>query len=262
MQRIRAEKYGDVYGSPRMHRALRRRGVACSRNTVAKYMREEGIRAKRKTKFRIATTDSDHDRTIAPNRVNQQFETKSINQVWLTDLTYIRTREGFSYLCAVEDLHSRRIVGWDIRRSLSAELAVSALEQAIALRDPSPGLIVHSDRGSQFASDPFRKRLTQRRLIQSMSRKGNCYDNAPMESFFKSFKTESVGETIFESHEHAARAAVDYIERFYNRHRLHSALDYQSPVEFEATLRPDAEEKLPSSEPFVARSQSSRATNR
>ena len=239
-----------------MHRELVKQGTECSVNTVAKLMREAGIRARNKPKFRVVTTDSNHDLPIAPNRLNQQFTVSKLNQVWLTDFTYIPTREGFSYLCAFKDLCSRRIVGWAISRKIDAQLALAALDQAVALRDPNPGLIIHSDRGSQFASHAFRKRLHECQFLQSMSRKGNCYDNAPMESFFKSFKVEEVYHEKYETHEHATRAANDYIERFYNPKRLHSALGYVSPNEFEHRMSLEKEEprNLPSSEPFVGHS--------
>jgi transposase InsO family protein len=216
-------------------------------------MRAAGLQAKRKTNFRISTTNSNHSDPIAPNRLNQLFQTESINQVWLTDITYVRTREGFSYLCAFADLHSRRIIGWAISKSMTTELVLKAFDQAIALRNPPAGLMIHSDRGSQFASEAFRKRLKNHNLVQSMSRKGNCYDNAPMESFFKSYKTEEISDTIFETHEEASRSAVEYIERLYNRDRLHSSMGDQSPIEFEKTLKME-ERNLPSSEPFVGRS--------
>lgn len=194
------------------------------------------IRARQAPKFRVATTESNHELPIAPNRLEQNFVAEYPNQIWLTDFTYIHTREGFTYLCAVQDLFSRRIVGWATSRSIDAELALAALNQAIALRNPNPGLIVHSDRGVQFASLAYRNRLESNGFLQSMSRKGNCYDNAPMESFFKSFKIEEVYEQTYQTHEHATRGAIDYIERFYNRVRLHSSLDYASPIEFEGRL--------------------------
>ena len=224
------------YGSPRIHRELINQGTECSVNTVAKLMKTNGIQARNKPRFRIATTDSKHDLPIAANLLNQQFTVQKLNQVWLTDFTYIPTFEGFSYLCAFKDLCSRRIVGWAMSRKIDAQLAIAAFNQAVALRAPKSGLIVHSDRGSQYASNAFRKRLGDCRYLQSMSRKGNCYDNAPMESFFKSFKVEEVYHEKYETHEHAVRAANDYIERFYNPKRLHSALDYVSPTEFEQRL--------------------------
>lgn len=236
IKRIHALPRHQDYGSPRMHRELVNQGVECSENTVAKLMRDNQIQARNKPKFRISTTDSNHNLPIAPNRLNQQFSTSSINQVWLTDFTYIPTKEGFSYLCAFNDLCSRKIIGWAMSRKIDAQLAIDALNQAVALREPKSDLIIHSDRGSQFASRAFRKRLDECRFLQSMSRKGNCYDNAPMESFFKSFKVEEVYHEKYETHEHAVRAANDYIERFYNPKRLHSALGYVSPTEFEQRL--------------------------
>lgn len=236
IKRIHSLPRHQDYGSPRMRKELNNSGVLCSENTVAKLMRREGIRAKISPKFRILTTDSKHDLPIAPNRLNQQFVAHNINQVWLTDFTYIPLREGFTYLCTAQDLCSRRIVGWATSQSIDTKLALAALNQAIALRQPMKGLIVHSDRGSQYASQAYRGRLRQCEYLQSMSRKGNCYDNAPMESFFKSFKVEEVYRNKYATHEEATRAVTDYIERFYNRVRLHSALDYQSPIHFEESL--------------------------
>ena len=255
-KRIHALPRHQDYGSPRMHRELVNQGIECSENTVAKLMREDQIQARRKPKFKISTTDSKHNSPIAPNRLNQQFAVSEINQVWLTDFTYIPTSEGFSYLCAFKDLCSRRIVGWAMSQKIDAQLAISAFNQAVALREPPAGLIVHSDRGSQFASKAFRQRLEDCNCLQSMSRKGNCYDNAPMESFFKTFKAEEVYHEKYETHEQAVRAANGYIERFYNPVRLHSALDYLSPLEFEQRLllKSEAARNLPSSEPLVGHS--------
>lgn len=255
-KRIHALPRHQDYGSPRMHRELVNQGIECSENTVAKLMRENRIQARRKPKFKISTTDSKLNLPIAPNRLNQQFTVSKVNHVWLTDFTYIPTSEGFSYLCAFKDLCSRRIVGWAMSRKIDAQLAIAAFHQAVALREPPVGLIVHSDRGSQFASNAFRKRLEGGSFLQSMSRKGNCYDNAPMESFFKTFKVEEVYHEKYETHEQAVRAANDYIERFYNPKRLHSALGYVSPLEFEQRLllKSEAAGNLPSSEPLVGHS--------
>lgn len=190
--KIHSERHHDAYGSPRIHKELLQRGVSCGLNTVAKYMSEAGIAANRRTKFRISTTDSNHDQPIALNLLNQDFTTKTINEVWLTDITYIPTKEGFTYLAAFVDLHSRKIIGWKTSRTIDSQLVVAAFQEAVTFRGPSPGVIVHSDRGSQYASDAFRQQLNRHELVQSMSRRGNCYDNAPMESFFKSYKTEEV----------------------------------------------------------------------
>jgi putative transposase len=242
VQRIAALPRHDDYGSPRMHRELKKANIHCCENTVAKYMRQAGIRARTKPKFRIVTTDSNHDLPIAPNHLNQCFAAESINQVWLTDFTYIHTLEGFTYLCAIKDLYSRKIVGWATSKHIDSQLAIAALNQAHALRNPKPNLIVHSDRGSQFASIAYRDQLAKHEMKQSMSRKGNCYDNAPMESFFKSFKTEEVNRQTYQTHEQATRAVIDYIERFYNSIRMHTSIDFVSPNEFEETLRGSSKE--------------------
>lgn len=223
------------YGSPRVHRELVSRGIVCSENTVAKIMQQEGIQARSKRKFRVSTTDSNHDLPIAPNRLKQRFEAERCDEVWLTDITYIATDEGFTYLCTVEDLYSRRIVGWAVSRQVNAKLAMDALQQAIDLRNPPAGMIVHSDRGSQFASLEYQQKLSEYQLLASMSGKGNCYDNAPMESFYRSFKVEEVYWSRYASHEEATRSVINYIDRFYNRIRLHSSIGYLSPIEFERT---------------------------
>lgn len=236
VKEIHLERHHDAYGSPRMHRELLKRGIQCCRNTVAKCMRNAGIQANRRTKFRISTTDSNHNDPIAPNLLEQDFSTERLNQVWLTDITYIATKEGFTYLAALIDLHSRKVVGWKTSRQIDSVLVVAALDQALAFRTPAAGLIIHSDRGSQFASEHFRSRLLSHDLVQSMSRRGNCYDNAPMESFFKSYKTEEVHQ-LYDTHEHATRGVSQYIDEFYNPMRFHSSLDYQSPSEFEHAIK-------------------------
>jgi transposase InsO family protein len=234
---IHSRPHLDCYGSPRVVRELAKSGIKCSENTVAKVMKEAGIRAVTARRFCISTTDSKHNLPLAENLLNQDFSVVSLNSVWLTDFTYIHTKDGFTYLCAVEDLCSRRIVGWATSQTIDTELALAALGEAVALRQPPVGLIVHSDRGSQFASLAYRQRLERHLFKQSMSRKGNCYDNAPMESFYRSYKVEEVHRKKYETHEHASRHAVDYIERFYNRNRMHSSLDYLSPIEFELRLQ-------------------------
>ncbi len=256
IKRIHAEVSAD-YGSPRVHRELLADGILCCKNTVTKVMKDAQIPARSKRKFRVATTDSKHNLPIAPNLLNRQFAVKTPNLVWLTDITYIATNNGFVYLCTVEDLCSRRIVGWSVSRKIDTQLALAALQQAFDLRAPSPGLIVHSDRGCQFASLEYSQCLASHGLRQSMSRKGNCWDNAPMESFFRSFKVEEVYWNQYATHEQVARAVSNYIDRFYNRVRRHSSLDYVSPIDYENgrlyELGKDALD-LPSSEPFVARS--------
>lgn len=224
------------YGSPRVYQELAARKVQCSVNTVAKLMQQQQIAARTRRKFRVATTDSDHDRPVAPNLLNQDFQAKQLNRVWLTDFTYIATAEGFLYLCTILDLCSRRIVGWATSATIDAALALAALQQAIDLRRPGAGLIVHSDRGSQFASLEYQQRLASHGFRQSMSRRGNCYDNAPMESFFRSFKVEHVYWHDAATRDEATRGVVEYIERFYNRTRRHSSLEYCSPAEWESRL--------------------------
>jgi transposase InsO family protein len=236
MHVIRAESRLDTYGSPRMHKELQHRGIIVSENTVANLMRQHQMRAKQSKPFRPTTTHSQHTMKIAPNRLNREFTVKTLNQVWLLDFTYLPTDEGFTYLCSVEDLCSRRIVGWATSRHIDAPLALAALNQALALRSPPPGLIVHSDRGSQFASEAFQQRLEKAQCLQSMSRKGDCYDNAPKESFYKSYKVEEVNHNHYATHEEATRFAADYIDRFYNTRRRHSAIGYVSPLEFETRL--------------------------
>ena len=218
-----------------MTKKLNAQGIKCSENTVARLMRREGIKAHRVKKFKQVTTDSNHKLPVAKNLLDQCFTCSNVNRVWLTDFTYIPLKEGYTYLCTIQDLFSRRIVGWATSQKLDTKLALAALDQAVVLRSPPKGLILHSDRGSQYASAEFRERLIQCNIVQSMSRKGNCYDNAPQESFFKSFKVEEVYRNQYFTHEQATRAVVDYIERFYNPVRLHSALGYKSPIQFEQT---------------------------
>ena len=222
-----------IYGAPRVFRTLRRRGVSCGRHRVARLMRITGLRSKTRQRFRVKTTDSNHSLPIAPDLLARDFSASAANEAWVSDMTYIRTDEGWLYLAVTMDLFSRRIVGWSMAPSMHASIVVDALTMAINRRDPQPGLIHHSDRGSQYASEAFRSRLADRGLLASMSRKGNCYDNAAMESFFHSLKTELVQHEHYASHDHARASLFDYIEVFYNRQRIHSTLDYVSPVEFE-----------------------------
>jgi transposase InsO family protein len=232
-QRIREEfiRSRRTYGSPRLARVL---GGAASRNRVARLMRQERLWARKRSKYRGATTDSRHGGPIAPNRL-LQLVPQHRDQVWVTDATCVLTGQGWLYVVALLDVYSRRIVGWAMQESLDAPLAVKALEMAIAQRRPRPSLIVHSDRGSQFASAEYRQTLAAHRLIASMSRKGNCYDNAFIEAFWSSLKYEVVYHRRFATHAEARSAVFDYIESFYNRTRLHSSLGYVSPVQFEST---------------------------
>ena len=220
------------YGSPRIYRDLIAMGHPCSVNFVAKLMKLNQWRAKSKRKFRC-TTDSRHSLPISPNLLNRNFTAEHANQIWLTDITYISTREGWSYLCTIEDLYSRRIVGWSMSPRINSRLVVDATKMAITLRQPAPGLIIHSDRGSQFCSDHFQRLLRKHDLRSSMSRKGDCYDNAPMESFFRTLKVELVYWEDYQSRAAAQRSIGEYIEHYYNRQRRHSAIDYARPVEYE-----------------------------
>lgn len=227
------EENRRCYGSPRITHALRRQGLRIGKNRVARLMRTHGIRAKSKRAFRPRTTDSRHAEPIAPNRLKELAALDRTDQAWVTDITYIWTAAGWVYLAAVMDLYSRRIVGWSLSDRLETSLVKQALSQALAVRRPAPGLVHHSDRGSQYASSAYRALLAHFKIIASMSGLAHCYDNAAMESFWSSLKNELVHHEPFHHAEQARLAIFDYIELFYNRKRLHSALGYQSPVEFE-----------------------------
>ncbi len=223
------------YGSPRMHAELVARGHSCSVNTVAKIMKGLGIQAISHKKFRVCTTDSNHDFPIAANVVDRDFTATKPNEIWLSDTTYIPTREGWLYLAVVEDLYSRRVVGWSMGDAMPSRLVVDALEMAVKQRFPDAGLVAHSDRGSQYASEHYQRTLADKGITCSMSRKGDCYDNAPMESFFASLKKELVHHENYPTREAAKASLFEYIEVFYNRMRLHSSLGYVSPAEFECS---------------------------
>lgn len=222
-----------IYGSPRVFRTLRHRGLSCGENRVARLMRSAGLRSKTRRRFRVKTTDSNHSFPIAPDLVGREFRVAAANQVWVSDMTYIPTDDGWLYLAVTMDLFSRKIVGWSMAPSMHTAIVVDALTMAINRRRPEPGLVHHSDRGSQYASEAFRGKLVSHGLLASMSRKGNCYDNAAMESFFHSLKTELVSHEQYRSHDHARASLFDYIEVFYNRQRLHSTLGYMTPFDFE-----------------------------
>jgi transposase InsO family protein len=226
----------QTYGAPRVHAELKAQGVACSKNTVAKLMRRERIRSKRSRKFVVRTTDSRHPHPIAPNRLNREFKRSSPNEAWVCDITYIPTEEGWVYLAAVLDLCSRRVVGWSVEDHLRAELPRQALEMAVNSRQPQGPVLHHSDRGVQYACEDYQAMLQKHGLVGSMSRTGNCYDNAVMESFFGSLKTELVHHARFETKSEARKALFEYVELFYNRVRRHSALGYRSPADFEQSL--------------------------
>jgi putative transposase len=221
-----------VYGSPRITDELRSKGFCCGENRIARLMRENNIQAKTKRKFR-ATTNSRHQFAVAPNLLNQDFSAAAPNQVWASDITYIWTREGWLYLAAILDIFSRQIVGWFTSNRLTRELVINALKRALWRRKPDSGLIFHSDQGIQYACDDFKELLDINQIIHSMSRKGNPYDNAIVETFFHSLKTELVYFENYYTRDQATQSIFEYIEVFYNRIRKHSALGYCSPVEFE-----------------------------
>ena len=220
-----------AYGSPRMVLELRARGFSASKTRVERLMREHGIRARHKRKFKV-TTDSKHKLSIAPNLLDRNFTPAAPNQVWTSDITYLWTDEGWLYLAIVLDLFNREVVGWSLKPRMTAEIVTDALTMAWFRRKPAPGVLHHSDRGSQYASHAFRGKLTEYGMTCSMSRKGNCWDNAPTESWFNSFKNERVHGWRFATREAMTATAFEYIEVFYNRKRLHSTLGYKSPTQF------------------------------
>ena len=221
-----------TYGSPRIAEDLQAKGTICGENRVARLMKIHGIIGKAKKKFK-ATTNSKHNLPVAENLLNQNFEAEKPNSVWVSDITYVPTLEGWLYLVVILDLFSRQVVGWAMSDRLTSEFVVKALYQAIGRRRPVPRCIFHSDRGVQYASTDFGDVLRAYGFIQSMSRKGNCYDNAVAESFFHTLKTEHVYDYRYESRAEARQSIFEYIEMFYNRQRRHSALGYRSPVSFE-----------------------------
>ena len=222
----------QTYGSPRTHRALRQQGQPVSRKRVERLMREAGVQIKPKARF-VVTTDSNHHHPIAPNLLQQDFSASEPNTRWVTDITYIPTQEGWVYLAALMDLYSRRIVGWAMQATMDRSLVLKALEMAVGIRHPAPGLIHHSDRGSQYASEDYRRALAGHGMVPSMSRRACCYDNAAMESFWHSLKVELIHRHTYQTRQQAIQAIFEYIEVFYNRTRHHSTLGYVSPVDFE-----------------------------
>ena len=231
IRRIHADNRA-VYGSPRVHAALRAEGRRVGVNRVARLMRRHGIQGRHKRRA-PRTTDSKHSHPIAPNLLDRQFIAAAPNQVWLADITYVSTGEGWLYLAVVLDMFSRRVVGWAMRETMPQELTIAALQMAITQRRPGPGLVHHSDRGSQYAAHAYRRLLDKNGIRCSMSRKGNCWDNAPMESFFGTMKTELDDNIVFETRQQAKAAIFGFIETFYNRQRLHSTIGYRSPAKWE-----------------------------
>ncbi len=224
-----------TYGSPRVLAELRKLGESCGKHRVARVMRQHGLVAKQRRKY-CATTNSAHDLPVAENVLNRQFSPAAPNQAWVSDITYVPTGEGWLYLAAIMDLAFRGIVGWAMSSRIDRVLVCDALTDAVQRRHPAPGLIHHSDRGSQYASHDYQDLLTQQGLIPSMSRKGNCWDNAPMESFFHSMKVEWLHDQTFRTRAEARQAIFTYIEVWYNRQRLHSSLGYRSPEQYERLI--------------------------
>jgi transposase InsO family protein len=226
------------YGSPRIHAELVARGHDCCVNTVAKLMRKAGIAAKTARTYRCTTTDSDHDLPVAENLLDRQFDPAAPNESWVADITYIPTREGWLYLAAVEDLYARRVVGWAMAEHMESRLVVDALAMAVQRRLPGEGLLAHSDRGSQYASEHYQRLLAKHGITCSMSRRADCWDNAPMESLFASLKKELVHDADFATRLEARAAIFESIEVFYNNQRRHSSLAYVSPAEYEQSSTP------------------------
>jgi len=222
------------YGSPRVYRDLRLAGVSCSKDRVERLMRDDGLRAKHRRKYKV-TTDSEHTMPVAPNVLAGRFQWERPNQAWVGDITYIPTDEGWLYLAVLLDLFSRRVVGWAMDKRMTRHLTLRALHMAVQRRHPPQGLIHHTDRGSQYASGDYQKAVAANGLVCSMSAKGRCYDNAVAESFFHSLKVELVYGQQFPSREQAMSALFKYMEVYYNTKRLHSALDYCSPADYEQT---------------------------
>jgi len=226
------ESSKGTYGARRMSRALKVLGFNVGRYQAHSLMRQLGLRVVPTKRFKI-TTNSKHNYPIAPNLLDRQFDVKSPDQVWGTDITYLWTQEGWLYLAVVIDLYSRKVVGWAINKCMTAEFAISALTMAFWRRKPPPGLLHHSDRGSQYASHDYQNKLKEYGMVCSMSGKGDCWDNAVVERFFRSLKSERTNHCLYQTREAAKRDVIDYIEMFYNSHRLHSYLDYRSPNEYE-----------------------------
>ena len=225
-----------TYGSPRILNQLVGMGHKVGKTKVERTMKKHGIRAKTKRKFRV-TTDSKHNLPVAPNLLERNFSPEKPNQTWASDITYVWTREGWLFLAVIVDLFSRQVVGWSLDKTMTKELVCSALRQACFRRQPGTGLVFHSDRGSQYCSKEFRRQLKQYQMLQSQSRRANCWDNACVESFFHTLKTEMIYHEDFQTREQARSAIFEWVEAFYNRQRIHSTLGYKSPVDFERMVR-------------------------
>jgi putative transposase len=237
--RVAHQSSQQRYGAPKIHAELRAQGTACGRHRVARLMREDGLRGCRPHPFRVTTTQSAHSEPIAPNVLARRFspeDNRERDRVWVADITYLPTREGWLYLAAILDLASRRVVGWSAAPHLEQSLVLGALGRALALRQPRAGLLHHSDRGAQYASGAYQTLLHKHGAICSMSRAGNCWDNAVMESFFATLKTELVHGARWATRAAACRDLAEYIDRWYNHQRRHAVLGYRSPVDYERTL--------------------------
>ena len=222
----------ESYGVPRMYHELRDRGINIGRRRIARLMRENNMKGRKKARFK-RTTDSCHAYPVATNLLDQDFTVQKPNQCWVSDISYIWTNEGWLYLAVVIDLYARRVVGWATSDRLKTQIVTDAMKRAIALRNPEPGLIFHSDRGSQYCADEHMKTLKSIAAIPSMSGKGNCYDNAVAESFFKTIKSELIWNTIWQTRQQATLEIARYIDTFYNTKRRHSSCDYTSPIQYE-----------------------------
>lgn len=221
-----------TYGAPRIHAELKSQGIECSRPRVARLMRKAGIKARRRRAYKVTTTLSKHNYPVAPNTLNRQFWAAGPDEKWVGDITYIPTKEGWLYLAAVLDIYSRKVVGWAMDKHMEEGLVASALQMAAKHRQPGEGVLHHTDRGSQYASHAYQQLLDTHGMQVSMSRKGDCYDNAVMESFFSTLKAECV-TGVYTSRAQARQSIFEYVEVWYNRQRRHSALGYQSPETFE-----------------------------
>jgi putative transposase len=230
------KKYRKTYGSPRVYVQLKKQEISCSKKRVARLMRQDGLKGQRKYR-KVITTNSKHSFPVAPNVLNREFQAEKPNQKWVSDITYIPTDEGWLYLAGILDLFSRKIVGWATSDLIDATLVEKALRMALYQRGPGRGLLHHSDRGSQYASHQFRNILADNQILVSMSGKGNCYDNAAMESFWGTLKNEWVNYQKYQTRSQARTDIFSYIEGFYNTVRLHSTLGYLSPAQFEANYQ-------------------------
>ena len=232
------EESKQIYGSIKTWKAINAQGIKCGKNQIARLRKANGIESKRRRRFKV-TTKSKNVKHIAPNRLNQYFHSSQANKVWVGDVTFIATRSGWLYLAILLDLYSRKVIGWSMSNRNDQHLVLNALNMAMQRRMPSPGLVHHTDRGSVYSSDEYRNRLAVRGCVSSMSRSGNCYDNAVAESFFSSLKNELTYKNIFKTRDQARSEIFKYIEIFYNRKRIHQSLNYLTPEQFERQTVPN-----------------------